>query len=878
MINLADLESYLKFLNPNPDYNFTCAFLDSYGRETLSGLGVFHGTRAEVVEKTLSVHEELGGTLHVTLNETDGCGRRTKNVLRARVLCVDRDVCDVGFLERLRDAGAGLMPMLVVESSPGKFHLYWKVDAATVPLGVWKVMQTAFAYKFGGERPDYGMTQVTRTIRAPGVGRVCKDGEMWIPRIVYAWPTPVTLTYEALKSRFPWIDACYEEALLAQQRAFAARRRALGEVRRGDWGKVSASAEVGGRNNFVYSLLQRELGVFKPELGAGFMWDTVSGLELARQINGKLTEGLDEAELEKIVKSALVGGREMWERRRLRYLGIKSALGGSMESGSSVAPAQENMRIAQNSLPNLSIAEVGMETTEAEGTGEVLVNGHAAVEAPKPVLSGFQYDFTDPVLGRNPYTDEALTVRIFQKYGHLIRKNGKDMYCFHMEEEIWEEQTQSRNAPAIGAFVGEVVQDILEEPGAIAQFCMTPEGDISEKKRRKMEVQFQSERLRSSIIRMVLSWHKVRKVEPGEFDARPGALFCCNGLVDMGTGEIRCCRAEDMMLCRTDVRYRYLRGEVEGCSGWLEFLKQVFPKNTLEMIRFIQEIFGYSISGLMGEQVVFVHHGDGANGKSKLLSALAAIAGEYATTIAASELSTKRGMFVGSLERFGAKIEGKRIAIVDDLDVVTVWNEGFLKTATATSVRAEDKWIKSHKLVNRCKVHLGANVIPTQEAENEGLIRRLCIINYNVHFESDMEASDRIDAMIQAEKSAILGWAMEGYRRVVVQKKIKYPEQITEAGNEYRRSNFTLEEALKSLYEKGGETEFEWASDVLTEVNKYLAQEGESERITPEKLSRGIGRCFEVVGVKRRHPEKGNSFKSYRLRPLFKRSSTTDLL
>jgi hypothetical protein len=63
-----------------------------------------------------------------------------------------------------------LQPHMVVQSSPGKWHAYWLVDAA-FPLEMFKAVQLAIAAKFG---TDPVVNDLSRVMRVPGFNH-CKD-------------------------------------------------------------------------------------------------------------------------------------------------------------------------------------------------------------------------------------------------------------------------------------------------------------------------------------------------------------------------------------------------------------------------------------------------------------------------------------------------------------------------------------------------------------------------------------------------------------------------------------------------------------------------------------------------------------------------------
>jgi RepB DNA-primase from phage plasmid len=57
----------------------------------------------------------------------------------------------------------GLDPHIVVESSPGRFHAYWRVDA--LPLDQFGPVQRTIADRFNGDRT---VTDLCRVMRLPG--------------------------------------------------------------------------------------------------------------------------------------------------------------------------------------------------------------------------------------------------------------------------------------------------------------------------------------------------------------------------------------------------------------------------------------------------------------------------------------------------------------------------------------------------------------------------------------------------------------------------------------------------------------------------------------------------------------------------------------
>lgn len=99
---------------------------------------------------------EKGAGVFVVVNETTG--DKDENVIGVRAVFVDLDGAP---LEPVTDCG--LTPHIVVETSPGRYHAYWKV--VECPLDRFKPVQQAIAGRFNG---DKSIINLSRVMRLPG--------------------------------------------------------------------------------------------------------------------------------------------------------------------------------------------------------------------------------------------------------------------------------------------------------------------------------------------------------------------------------------------------------------------------------------------------------------------------------------------------------------------------------------------------------------------------------------------------------------------------------------------------------------------------------------------------------------------------------------
>ncbi|MBD3805391.1 MAG: hypothetical protein IE919_19485, partial [Thioclava sp.] len=120
--------------------------------------------------------------------------------------------------------------------------------------------------------------------------------------------------------------------------------------------------------------------------------------------------------------------------------------------------------------------------------------------------------------------------------------------------------------------------------------------------------------------------------------------------------------------------------EDADCPTFMAFLERIQPDD--EMRDFLRRWFGYSLTGLTGEQKLVFAHGAGRNGKSTLVDAIAAIMADYATTVPIESLT-------GSEQRKGSdatpdlvRIPGARMVRASEPEHGTKMKEALIKALT----------------------------------------------------------------------------------------------------------------------------------------------------------------------------------------------------
>jgi phage/plasmid-associated DNA primase len=316
MNNIHEAIKFFKFLNKSEKAVFTCAWFDAngailpgfsccfYNANDINELKYIYNKVPQINSRTGSTGNE--STLHTTLLETNGLGRRTENMKGVRVLCVDLDrVLSADELAGIKK----MAPGLIVESSPGKYHVYWKVSFL-IPVERWSMYQIGLAWRLGG---DLNLGQPTHMMRVPGFERVCKDGTLFESRIVFETELVAELTEKGVLAAWPEIGVWAEKG----REKLAAERKAIGELARKAWkgglvGKEGTLKTVieAGRNSVMYFTVKD--ACYKEGLG---LEDAV---EYGLGLNKCFAEGLGVSEVRETCRKAWNKAQQALERKAER--------------------------------------------------------------------------------------------------------------------------------------------------------------------------------------------------------------------------------------------------------------------------------------------------------------------------------------------------------------------------------------------------------------------------------------------------------------------------------------------------------------------------------------------------------------------------------
>ena len=216
------------------------------------------------------------------------------------------------------------------------------------------------------------------------------------------------------------------------------------------------------------------------------------------------------------------------------------------------------------------------------------------------------------------------------------------------------------------------------------------------------------------------------------------------------------------------------------CPTWDMFLLQIFNKDT-DLIRFVQKAMGYSLSGDVREQCLFILWGTGANGKSTFLNVLQELFGDYACTTGTETFMKKNSEQSNDL----ARLKGARLVTTSEVEQGKALSESLIKQITGgDEITARFLYGEYFSFKPTFKIFMATNHKPKIRGADNGIWRRIKMIPFTVTIPAEQRDKTLTEKLI-AENSGILNWLIQGYA-LWRKEGLNEPEAIRDANEEYR--------------------------------------------------------------------------------------------
>lgn len=283
--------------------------------------------------------------------------------------------------------------------------------------------------------------------------------------------------------------------------------------------------------------------------------------------------------------------------------------------------------------------------------------------------------------------------------------------------------------------------------------------------------------------RTVCSYMKTRLYKPeDELDAHDNLINLKNGVYNLDDNKLYPHKPEYYLTNQLSFDY----DPAATCHNWYQFTETTFVKKQstepdFELIDFVQESIGYSLTIDNQYQKMFNCLGEGSNGKGVLYHTFANLAGNAAIPIDLDLLRREKYQL--------AILSGKRIAFCTETNKMAVEDATLKALVGGDSMQV--RMIRREPFILKpiCKVWWSMNRVPVIKDTSHGFWRRQFFIPFNRIFR-DGEKDTQLKEKLVNELPGIFNWAMDGLTRLRQRGNFNVPQQVQELTNELKtRSN-----------------------------------------------------------------------------------------
>lgn len=253
----------------------------------------------------------------------------------------------------------------------------------------------------------------------------------------------------------------------------------------------------------------------------------------------------------------------------------------------------------------------------------------------------------------------------------------------------------------------------------------------------------------------------------------PWLLGTPGGTIDLRTGKLRPAVQDDGISMTTSVA-----PENSGCPRWLRFLDEATGGDR-ELIRFLQQWCGYSLTGVTREHALVFVYGPGGNGKSVFLNVVSSILKDYATTSAMETFTVSTG---DKHSTDLAMLCGARLVTASETEEGRAWAETRIKQLTGGDpITARFMRQDNFTYLPQFKLIVIGNHKPVLHNVDEAAKRRFNIVPFILK----PEAPDRdLETKLMQEAPGILQFMIDGCLDWQAHGLIR-PSSVIEATAEY---------------------------------------------------------------------------------------------
>jgi len=207
-----------------------------------------------------------------------------------------------------------------------------------------------------------------------------------------------------------------------------------------------------------------------------------------------------------------------------------------------------------------------------------------------------------------------------------------------------------------------------------------------------------------------------------KFDQDIHLINLKNGTMNLNTGKLQGFNPADYLTYKLDITY----DNQAKCPNFEKFLSEILPA---EKYSFILRVIAYALTGTGKEQLFFILHGRGKNGKSTLLDIIDFIFGSLLVNIQPQSLNSKLD---GQIRNDLAGLAGKNFMVTSETNAGSILDAPLLKQITGhDKITARFLYKEFFSFTPRCVPFIVTNHLPIIDGSDYAMERRICLLSFD---------------------------------------------------------------------------------------------------------------------------------------------------
>ena len=445
----------------------------------------------------------------------------------------------------------------------------------------------------------------------------------------------------------------------------------------------------------------------------------------------------------------------------------------------------------------------------------------------------FNEDKTKKIMPRS-WDDQGRGLRMRDQFATVLKFNAVDKKWFFFNGSYWQEDIGNQRVE----LAAERVANSIKKEKPELSFSTKTDKD----KAMNEWYRFQKDsRSHMAKMHMIDEFKKYVIVKHGEFDKENMLLNTESGYVDLSNGELHDHDIDKKFSHQTLAEY----SDNVDAPLWEKFLNQIFNSDE-ELIHYVQKAIGYSFTGSVDEQCLFILNGRGRNGKSVFSNVVSDVAGNYAKQMNVQTIVAKKNQS-GSANSDIARLEGARIVTSSELNEGDRFDESLVKQLTGgDKILARFLYGSEFEYKPKFKIWMATNHLPIIRGTDDGIWRRIKIIPFNIQISKE-KVDKKLEYKLKAEYTGILNWIVQG-AIMWQQEGLEDPEAVTKVIETYRAEMDPLDAFLEECCTTGQNYSIK-AREMYDAYHEW-AKESEEYKMSLNKFGREMSK--KLLRVKRR--------------------------